>query len=117
MSFAWHHAQVWAEVYEARFEIPGVGNADTTAYYVEAKYKLSPQCFMALRWNQQLFSSVEPAGGRSAPWSRNVWRVDLGPGYRMTPHTQVKLQYSLERQDADSGSWSSLTAIQFSARF
>ena len=117
VSFAWHHAQVWAEVYEARFEIPGVGNADTMAYYVEAKYKLSPQCFMALRWNQQLFSSVEAAGGRSAPWSRNVWRVDLGPGYRMTPHTQVKLQYSLERQDADSGSWSSLTAIQFSARF
>jgi hypothetical protein len=117
VSFAWHHTQVWAEVYEARFEIPGVGNADTAAYYVEAKYQLSPQLFCALRWNQQLFSSVEADDGGSAPWSRNVWRVDLGPGYRMTPHTQVKLQYSLERQDADTGSWSSLTAIQFSARF
>jgi len=116
-SFAWHHAQLWAEVYEARFEIPGVGNADTQAYYIEAKYKFTPQFFCALRWNQQLFSSLAMADGRSAPWSRDVWRVDLGPGYRMTPHTQVKVQYSVERQDADSGSWNSLLAIQFSARF
>ena len=41
----------------------------------------------------------------------------MGPGYRMTPHTQVKVQYSLERQKADTGSWNSLLAIQFSARF
>jgi len=117
VSFAWHHAQLWAEVYEARFEIPGVGSADTQAYYVEAKYKLTPQFFCALRWNQQLFSSLATADGRSAPWSRDVWRVDMGPGYRMTPHTQVKVQYSLERQKADTGSWNSLLAIQFSARF
>ena len=36
-SFAWHHLQVWAEVYEARFKVPRVGNADTLAYYLEAK--------------------------------------------------------------------------------
>ena len=57
-SFAWHHLQVWAEVYEARFEVPRVGNADTLAYYLEAKYKFTPQFFGALRWNQQLFSNV-----------------------------------------------------------
>src|ERR1043166_5980800 len=38
-SFAWHHLQVWVEFYEARFEVPNVGDADTFAYYVEAKYK------------------------------------------------------------------------------
>jgi hypothetical protein len=117
VSFAWHHTQVWAEVYEARFEIPGVGNADTQAYYVEAKYKVTPQFFCALRWNQQLFSSLTTSTGRSSPWSRDVWRVDVGPGYRMTSHTQVKVQYSLEHQDADLGAWSSLLAVQFSARF
>src|SRR5438309_4059184 len=35
-SFAWHHLQVWAEFYEARFEVPRGGDADTFAYYLEA---------------------------------------------------------------------------------
>ncbi|MEO7600346.1 MAG: hypothetical protein ABIV50_15540, partial [Opitutus sp.] len=43
LSFAWHHWQVWGEVFEARFEIPRVGYADTVAYYVETKYKITPQ--------------------------------------------------------------------------
>jgi hypothetical protein len=117
VSFAWHHAQVWAELYETRFEVPGVGNADTEAYYIEAKYKATPRFFCALRWNQQLFSSMPTGAGGTAAWSRNVWRADFGPGYRPTPHTQVKLQYSIERQDADYGSWSSLVALQLSLRF
>ena len=117
LGFAWHHVQVWAEVYEARFEIPGVGNADTEAYYVEARYKFTPQFSGAIRFNQQLFAELETPQGGSAPWSRDVWRVDLGPSYRFTPHVQVKLQYSIERQDADSGAWSGLAAVQFTTRF
>jgi predicted porin len=117
VSFAWHHVQVWAEAYEARFEIPGVGNADTQAYYVEAKYKFTPQLFGALRWNQQFFSDMAIPGGGSAPWSRDVTRVDAGPGFRFTAHTQLKLQYSIEHQNADMGAWSQLVAIQFTTRF
>ena len=45
ISFAWHHFQAWAEAYEARFDIPGVGVAGTQAYYVEGKYKFTPQFF------------------------------------------------------------------------
>jgi hypothetical protein len=26
---AWRHLQIWAEIFEARFEVPAVGNADT----------------------------------------------------------------------------------------
>src|SRR5947209_8046040 len=32
VSFALHHLQLWAEFYEARFEVPRVGDADTFAY-------------------------------------------------------------------------------------
>ncbi len=116
-SFAWHHVQVWAEVYEARFEIPGVGDADTQAYYVEAKYKFTPQFFGALRWNQQLFSDLAGMPGATGPWSRNLWRVDVGPGYRFTAHTQVKLQFSVQHQDSDTGSWDDLSAVQLTTRF
>lgn len=117
IAFAWHHVQLWAEFYEARFTIPGVGNADTQAYYVEAKYKFTPQFFAALRWNQQLFSSLPDPMGPSEGWSRNVWRVDLGPGYRFSAHTQLKLQYSVEYQQADMRNWEALLAVQFTTRF
>jgi hypothetical protein len=117
VSFAWHHLQVWAEAYEARFEIPGLGDADTQAYYVEAKYKFTPQLFGALRWNQQFFSPLPLGQGSGAAWSRQVSRIDIGPGYRLSAHTQVKVQYSVERQQADRGAWSDLLAVQFTTRF
>ena len=116
-SFAWHHVQVWAEAYEARFEIPGVGNADTVAYYIEAKYKFTPQFFGALRWNQQYFEPIATPPGVDGAWSRDVSRLDIGPAYRLTPLAQVKVQYRLERQGADAEVWSSLVAVQFTVRF
>jgi hypothetical protein len=116
-SFAWHHLQLWAEAYEARFQIPRLGNFGTLAYYVEAKYKLTAQLFGALRWNQQLFASVPSGPATRAPWGNNLARVDLGPGYRFTAHTQLKVQFSLQDEDGAAGGWSSLLAAQFTLRF
>ncbi len=87
--FAWRHLQVWVEFYEARFEVPRVGNADTFAYYVEAKYKFTPQFFGAIRWNQQLFGavsnpdsgSVRPARGTTITWSL----LNLQRGFKVHP--------------------------------
>ena len=76
-SFAWHHLQVWAEVYEARFEVPNVGDADTFAYYIEAKYKFTPQFFGALRWNQQLFGTINDGYGHNVQWSPDIGRIDI----------------------------------------
>jgi len=117
IAYAWHHFQLWAEAYEASFEIPGVGNARTQAYYIEAKYKFTPQLFGAIRWNQQLFSPIESSTGQASEWNRNAWRVDAGPSYRFTPHTQLKVQYSAEYQQAASRNWGDLLAVQFTTRF
>ena len=116
-AFAWHRLQLWAESFEARFEIPTVGAPATYAYYLEAKYKFTPQLFGALRWNQQLFSSVPVAGAGPARWGANVWRIDAGPTYRFTPHTQFKIQYSVQRQDSSLRGASELLAGQFTVRF
>jgi hypothetical protein len=98
LSFAWHHLQLWAEFFESRFQIPGIGNADTFSYYLEAKYKVTPQLFGALRWNQQLFGTI-PDEGRSVTWGNDIWRVDVAVGYRFTDYLQSKLQYSFNQQD------------------
>jgi hypothetical protein len=117
VAFAWHHFQAWAEVFEARFDVPEVGAADTEAYYLEGRYAFTPQFFGSLRWNQQFFTPMALASGRTGAWGRDTWRIDVGPAYRFTPHVQVKLQFSVEHQDADLGPWSHLVAVQLTSRF
>ncbi|HEX4640927.1 MAG TPA: hypothetical protein VH252_06040, partial [Chthoniobacterales bacterium] len=118
ISFAWHHWQLWAEFFEARFEIPRFTDGDTFAYYLEAKYKFTPQLFGAIRWNQQFFNDVTyyyytP----SAPWGRDVWRADLAAGYRFTAHTQLKVQYSFQHEKDGPRDLTHMFAAQFTVRF
>lgn len=116
VSFAWHHVQLWGEIYASRFEIPRIADADTVAYYVEAKYKFTPRFFAALRWNEQLFDTIPDRGVQTA-WGHDVWRVDFAPGFRFTPHTQLKFQYSLQHGDSGAREFSRLFATQFTVRF
>jgi len=99
VSFGWHHLQLWAEFYEARFQVPGIGDADTFSYYFEAKYKITSQLYGALRWNQQLFGTIRDEDGWTR-WGNDIWRVDAALGYRFTDYLQAKLQYSFSRQDS-----------------
>ncbi len=117
VSYSIHHLQFWAEFYEVRFQVPRVGDADTFSYYLEAKYKFTPQLFCALRWNQQLFGTVSDAVGRTARWGHDLWRVDASIAYRFTAHTQLKVQYSFEDETADSRNLRQLLAVQFTVRF
>jgi hypothetical protein len=117
VSFAWRHLQLWAEFYEARFEVPRVGDADTFAYYFEAKYKFTPQLFGALRWNQQFFSSVNDGNGGRVRWSEDLARIDVAATYRFTTHTQLKLQYSFQQETTGPGADNHILAAQFTTRF
>lgn len=115
-SFAWRHFQLWTEVFAARFEVPLVGDADTVAYYAEAKHKFTPRAYGAVRWNQQWFGDL-PDRGAKVPWGRDIWRLDLAGGFRFTAHTQLKLQYSLGREPVGARDFSHLFGAQLTARF
>src|SRR5437016_7019693 len=117
VSFAWHHLQLWAEFYEARFEVPRVGNADTVAYYFEAKYKITPQLFGALRWNQQFFNSINDGTGSDLRWGQDLGRIDVAAGYRFTSHTQLTLQYSFQDETTGPGNDNPVIPEQFTLRF
>jgi hypothetical protein len=117
ISFAWRHLQLWAEFYEARFQVPNVGDADTFAYYVEAKYKFAPQFFGAIRWNQQLFNRINNGYGGTERWSPDLGRIDVAATYRFTTHAQLKLQYSFQHETTAPGHDNHLLATQFTVRF
>lgn len=116
LAYAWRHWQLWGELYYCRFQIPFVGDADTTSYYIEGKYKFTPRLSAAVRWNQQLFSSLpDPLG--SMRWGQDVWQVEAAPTFRFTAHTQLKLQYTLKHGDSRSRSTTRALAAQFTLRF
>jgi hypothetical protein len=116
--FAWHHWQLWAEAYEARFAIEGTGHADVLGYYVEAKYKFAPQFFAAVRWNQEIYGDVKGYDGDAENTNlHDVWRIDIAPTYRFSPYTQLKLQYSLQDNGGAARRYRSLFALQATQRF
>lgn len=116
-SYAWHHWQLWGEIFLSRFEVPRVGDADALAYYVEAKYKFTPRVFGALRWNQQFFGDVKNALGANEPWDNDVWRIDTVLGYRLDRHLQAKLQYSYSHQKGPLQQGEQLVAAQVTVKF
>jgi hypothetical protein len=115
VSFAWHRFQLWAEVFESRFEVPNVGDADVLSYYIEAKYKITSQLFAAVRWNQQLFGTV-PDEEEQLKWGNDTLRADGVLGYRFNNYMQLKLQYSFTHDEAGQ-TGEHLFAGQFSIRF
>jgi hypothetical protein len=57
------------------------------------------------------------AKAAAPPWGHDAWRIDAALGYRFTAHTQLKLQYSLQRGNFSSSAWNHLLAAQFTVRF
>ena len=117
ISYSWRHWQLWAEAFLSRFEVPNVGDADTAAYYVEARYKIRPRLFGALRWNQQFFDEVPNGLGGMERWDRDIWRIDSALGYRFDRHLQGKLQYSYSHQNGSIQQGEQLVAAQLTIKF
>ncbi len=117
IAFAWHHWQLWAECFESRFQVPNAGGAGVLGYYLEAKYKFSTRIFAALRWNQLMYGSIEGPDGRPAKWGSDLWRADISIGYRITAHSQLKLQLSLPQPGRGEAAGGTMTAAQLTVRF
>ena len=126
-AFARRHLELWSEFFAARFEVPiacrgcaggpTTDDADTIAYYLEGRYKVTPALFAALRWNQQLFGEVDDGRGGDAAWDRDAWRAEAAVGYRFDRHTQAKVQYGYSRQTGDLQQGEQLVALQLTIRF
>lgn len=109
--------QWWGEVFLNRFEVPGVGNADLLAYYIETKYRIAAGLYAAARWNQELYGTIADAAGSAETWGNDMFRIDLALGYRFTRHLQTKLQYSFGRRNGPLQQGEQLVAAQVSVKF
>ncbi len=115
LSYAHGHLQLWAEFHETRFEIPRLGNGKIFGYFLEAKYKLTPQLFGAIRWNQQFFNEISDGIGGEVQFAPDIARLELALIYRFTEHIQLKLEYYPEGEDGRALAHNA--AAQFTLRF
>jgi hypothetical protein len=115
ISFAHGHFQFWAEFHEARFEIPRLGDGESFGYFLEAKYKFTPQLFGAIRWNQQYFNDVSNGVGSQVQFAPDISRLETGLTYRFTEHLQAKLEYYPEFESGRDVSHN--FALQVTVRF
>jgi hypothetical protein len=91
LTFEHRRLQLWAELVSGRFEVPNVGHADMVGGFMEARWKLAPRWWLAGRWNQSWFKTLDGAG---QDWDRDLRRADIGLGFRHSAHLQAKLEYS-----------------------
>ena len=66
---------------------------------------------------ERIIDSVDAGGGRKLRWGQDLGRLDVAAGYRFTPHTQLKLQYSFQLQTDRPADTNHLLAAQFTVRF
>lgn len=113
---SWSHGswQVWSELITSRFDVPNVGGVRVYSGFLEAKYKLDSQWWVAARWNQSLFGDIP---GTSTAWDNDGWRADLSLGYRFSRHLQAKLQYSLAERSGQDQEGDHLFAAQITVKF
>jgi len=116
VTFAWHHLQVWAECYESRFESPSRERRYARVLR-GGQVQFAPQFFGAIRWNQQVFGTLTEATGEKTNWSHNLCRLDLAPTYRLNPHMQLKLQYSVQHEQSKAPYLVSTFSGQYTVRF
>jgi hypothetical protein len=117
VAYATGHFQVWSEVFLSRFEIPNNEDADTLAYYIEARYKFTPQLFAALRWNQQFFGEMSNGTGGRQAWDNDIWKIEPGIVYRLSRHIQIKLQYAHSHQQSLFQQGENFVGTQLSVKF
>ncbi|SKA75384.1 hypothetical protein SAMN02745166_00011 [Prosthecobacter debontii] len=113
---AWSHGawQVWSELMTSRFEVPNVGGVRVFSGFLETKYKLNSQWWIAGRWNQSWFGNVP---GTGTAWDLDGWRADVSVGYRFSRQFQAKLQYSIAERSGRDEEGNHFLAAQITVKF
>lgn len=99
--WARHNLIVSGEVLVTEFETPAAGDLRATSWFLQARWKVSPGFWLATRFGQIL---TNDAAG-DVVWQPDLWRAEIGTGWRINPNLLLKAGYSYTHADGggDSG--------------
>jgi hypothetical protein len=111
------HGVLYSEYVYSRFESPFVGNLDTRAWYVEGKWTVIPGWYVAARCDRMVFSDVALAAGGVAGWDANIWKREIGIGFKPSTRLVAKLVHQESLVSTSPAVTRALAAAQLSVVF
>lgn len=91
LELSYGHGVFYSEFLFSRFESPFVGNLDLRGWYFEGKWTVLPGWYIAGRFDRMIFDDVALSGGGVAAWDADVWKRELGIGFKPSKSLVAKL--------------------------
>ena len=111
------HGVLYSEYVYNRFDSPFVGHLDSRAWYVEGKWTVLPGWYVAARFDRMVFSDVALAGGGVAGWDANIWKREIGIGFKPSPRLVAKLVHQQSLVSTSPAVTRAFAAAQLSVVF
>ncbi|MBI4540556.1 MAG: HAMP domain-containing protein [Gemmatimonadetes bacterium] len=95
VTFSRGWSEIRGELLLDRWEVPNVADEPReVAYYAEAKLKLSPGLYGALRYGAIDFNRIARTDGRREEWDFDTRRWQLGAGYQLSRNAGLQAEYA-----------------------
>jgi opacity protein-like surface antigen len=117
MRWSHHDLILSGEVILSEFETPAAGDLRTASWFVQARWKAAPGFWLAARFGQIFANDATGVDDRDVSWQPDVWRAELGAGWRINPHMLVKADYSYTHADGDPAAGNHLFGAGFGWQF
>lgn len=117
-AFARGPVELRGEVLYDTWNVPNVAEYPRdVSYYAEAKAKLSPGLFAAVRYSGIRFNRIGDGPGPDVAWDYPVDRVQVAAGYRLSRTTELRAEYMLNATDAPPDAFNDLFSVRWSWSF
>jgi hypothetical protein len=113
-----HHALILSgEVIYSEFETLAAGDLETVSWYLQARLKAAPGFWLAGRFGQIFANRADGADGVRVEWQPDVWRAEIGAGWRITPQFLLKASYCHTHAEDDDAAGENLFGLGIGYQF
>ncbi len=117
LELSYGHGVLYSEYLVNRFESPFVGNLDLKTWYVEGKWTVLPGWYVAARFDRMIFGDVALASGGVAGWDADLWKREIGIGFKPSTRLVAKLVHQESRISVSPALVRAFAAAQLSVAF
>lgn len=117
LELSYGHGVLYSEYVLNRFESPYIGNLDLRAWYVEGKWTVIPGWYVAGRFDRMIFDDVALASGGVAGWDADLWKREIGIGFKPSARMIAKLVHQESRVNTSPAIVHAFMAAQLSVGF
>ena len=117
LELSYGHGVLYSEYVFSRFGSPFVGNLDLKSWYFEGKVAVLPGWYVAARFDRMIFSDVPLAAGGVEAWDADLWKREIGIGFKPSARLVAKLVHQESRINVSPAIVRAFAAAQLSVVF